>query len=60
MLLDQKEMAKGLTYLGFGDIQVSDDDNLYAYTTDITGFRQYTLHVKNLSTGAVQADLSSA
>ena len=58
VLLEQNEMAKGLTYLGFGDIQGIDDDNLYAYTTDNTSFRQYTLHVKNLSTGAVQADLS--
>ena len=58
VLLEQNTMAEGLTYLGFGDIQVSDDDNLYAYTTDITGFRQYTLHVKNLTTGAVQADLA--
>lgn len=58
VLLEQNAMAEGLTYLGFGDIQISDDDNLYAYTTDITGFRQYTLHVKNLTTDAVQADLA--
>lgn len=58
VLLEQNEMAEGSTYLGFGDIEVSDDDNLYAYTTDVTGFRQYTLHVKNLTTGAVQADLA--
>jgi len=58
VLLDQNEMAKGLTYLGLGDIQVSDDANLYAYTTDTTGFRQYTLHVKNLTSNAMQADLA--
>lgn len=58
VLLDQNAMAEGLTYLGFGDIQISDDDNLYAYTTDKTGFRQYTLHVKNLTTGALQENLA--
>lgn len=58
VLLDQNEMAKGLTYLGFGDIEVSDNANLYAYSTDTTGFRQYTLHVKDLATGAVQVDLA--
>lgn len=58
VLLDQNAMAEGLTYLGFGDITVSDDDNLYAYTTDVTGFRQYTLHVKDLTTGDVVADLA--
>ena len=58
VLLEQNAMAEGLTYLGFGDIQVSDNDNLYAYTTDQTGFRQYTLHVKDLTSGAVVADLA--
>jgi oligopeptidase B len=58
VLLDQNEMAKGLTYLGFGDIQVSDNDNLYAYTTDVTGFRQYTLHVKDLTSDEIVSDLA--
>ncbi|MCK5945015.1 MAG: S9 family peptidase [Planctomycetes bacterium] len=52
VLLDQNAMAEGLDYLGIGDIQVSDDDQLYAYTTDVTGFRQYGLHVRDLRTGA--------
>ena len=30
---------------------MSPDGNLLAYTTDETGFRQYTLHVKDLRTG---------
>ena len=46
VLLDQNEMAKGLDYLGIGDVQVSDGEGLLAFTTDVTGFRQYTLHVK--------------
>ena len=37
--------------MSVGASVVSDDGNLLAYTTDNTGFRQYTLHVKNLLTG---------
>jgi oligopeptidase B len=51
VMLDQNEMAKGLKFLGLGAAQVSDDGNLLAYSTDTTGFRQYTLHVKSLDTG---------
>ncbi len=58
VLLDQNAMAVGLTFLSFGDICVSDDDDRYAYTTDTTGFRQYTLNVKDLDTGAVQQGLA--
>ncbi len=59
VLLDQNAMAKGGAYLDIGDRQVSDDGFLLAYTTDATGFRQYTLHVKDLRTGEVRADLAS-
>jgi len=56
ILLDGNELAKGHTYLGLGGFQVSDDANLLAYTTDVTGFRQYSLHVKDLRTGETLAD----
>ena len=39
-----------------GRSSVSDDGNLLAYTTDITGFRDYTLQVKDLRTGALLPD----
>jgi oligopeptidase B len=35
---------------------VSDDGNLPAYSTDSTGFRQYTLHLKDLRTGKTLED----
>ena len=35
---------------------VSDDGNWLAYSTDTTGYRQYTLHVKDLRTGKVLAE----
>src|SRR6266851_3148385 len=56
ILLDANELAKGHTYLGMGAFQVSDDANLLAYTTDVTGFRQYSLHVKDLRTGETLPD----
>lgn len=49
--LDLNEMAKGLKYLGLGAYAVSDDGNYLAYSTDTTGYRQYTLQIKDLKTG---------
>jgi oligopeptidase B len=51
--LDLNEMAKGLKYLGLGAYAVSDDGNYLAYSTDTTGYRQYTLRIKDLRTGEV-------
>ena len=56
MLLDQNEMAKGFKYFAIGDFYVSDDGNLLAYTTDTTGYRQYTLQIKDLPTGKMLPD----
>src|SRR5438034_1021220 len=54
--LDLNEMAKGLKFLSLGAYSVSDDGNLLAYSTDTTGYRQYTLHFKDLRTGQVLPD----
>ena len=54
--LDVNELAKGQVFMSIGAYQVSDDGNLLAYTTDNTGFRQYTLAVKDLRTGKLLAD----
>ncbi len=56
LLLDQNEMAKGLKYFAIGSFDVSDDGNLLAFSTDSTGYRQYTLQVKDLRTGKMLAD----
>jgi oligopeptidase B len=50
VLLDVNEMAKGQKFMSVGDFEVNDRGDLLAYTTDNTGFRQYRLHVKNLTT----------
>ncbi len=56
VLLDSNELAAGNGFLALGAFAVSDDENLLAYTTDSTGFRQHTLHVKDLRTGETLAD----
>jgi oligopeptidase B len=56
VILDQNELAKGQAFMSLGAFTVSDDGNLLAYTTDNTGFRQYSLAVKDLRTGKTLAD----
>ncbi len=51
--LDLNELAKGLKFLSLGSYRVSDDGNLLAYSTDTTGYRQYTLVIKDLRTGTL-------
>jgi oligopeptidase B len=51
IILDQNELAKGQKFMSIGSFAPSDDGNLLAYSTDNTGYRQYTLHIKNLQTG---------
>jgi len=42
IVLDVNELAKGQKFMSLGAYDVSDDGNLLAYTTDNTGFRQFT------------------
>src|SRR6185369_9963292 len=53
VILDQNELAKGQKFMAVGTFVPSDDGNLLAYSTDNTGYRQYTLQVKDLRTGKV-------
>jgi oligopeptidase B len=48
ILLDLNILAEGHSFLGLGIFEVSDDNSLLAYATDTTGFRQYTLVIKDL------------
>ena len=63
-LLDLNELARGQPFLRLGLTAVTRDATRLAYTTDLTGGRDYTLHVKDLATGAVDpwsvAEVSSA
>jgi oligopeptidase B len=56
ILLDLNELATGHKFVGIEALVVSDDQNLLAYTIDYVGFRQYSLRVKDLRTGATLPD----
>ena len=56
VILDVNLLAEGQPFMQVGTLSVSPDGRLLAYTTDKTGFRQYTLAVKNLETGAMLPD----
>jgi oligopeptidase B len=56
VLLDQNEMAKGYKFYSIGAFEPSDDGNYLAFSTDTTGYRQYTLQIKDLKTGKVLPD----
>jgi oligopeptidase B len=51
IVIDVNELAKGHKFMSVGVFVPSDDGNLLAYSTDNTGYRQYTLQIKNLTTG---------
>ena len=52
VLLDLNELGKGRKFVGLGAFVVSDDQNLLAYTIDYVGYRQFSLEVKDLRSGA--------
>jgi oligopeptidase B len=51
VILDGNQLAEGLAFFAIGATDISDDGRWLAYTVDTTGFRQYTLHIKDLKTG---------
>jgi len=51
ILLDLNALAAGHQFLGLGSYQVSDDGQWLAYSVDTTGYREYTLQVRDLVTG---------
>ena len=51
IILDVNELAKGQKFMSVGSFAPSDEGDLLAYSTDNTGYRQYTLQIKNLRTG---------
>jgi oligopeptidase B len=55
VILDGNALAEGHSFMAIGDTDVTDDGRWLAYSVDHTGFRQYTLHIKDLVTGEVLA-----
>jgi oligopeptidase B len=56
VVLDQNQMAEGHKFFSIGEFDVSDDGNILAFSTDMTGYRQYTLQFKDLRTGKILPD----
>jgi len=53
VILDENVLAEGLKFFSLGALVVSDDGRYLAYTTDVTGFRDYTLYLKDLRDGVL-------
>lgn len=51
VILDVNQLAQGSKFYQIGAMAVSPNGNFLAYIYDNSGFRQYTLVVKNLQTG---------
>ena len=56
VLLDMNALAEGRPFLGLGAYEVSPNGRYLAYSLDETGFRDYTLQIKDLRTGRVLPD----
>ena len=56
VLLDINQMAQGKAFMTIAAFAVSPDGNMLAYSYDDTGFRQFTLAVKDLRTGQTLGD----
>ncbi|MFO0842548.1 MAG: S9 family peptidase [Gemmataceae bacterium] len=56
VMLDANELAKGHKFFSLGATAVSPDAEKVAYASDVTGFREYYLSVKDLKTGKLLED----
>jgi oligopeptidase B len=56
VILDVNLLAEGKKFTQVSALEVSPDGKMLAYTVDFTGFRQYTAHFKDLSTGKLLDD----
>jgi oligopeptidase B len=56
VMFDVPQMAKGHDFFSVGQVAVSRNNELAAFTEDTVGRRQYTVRVKNLKTGKVLPD----
>jgi oligopeptidase B len=56
IILEMNTLAEGHEFFSLGAFAVSPDANLLAYSTDVTGFREFTLYVKDLRSGEMLAE----
>ncbi len=56
VLLDGNALAEGKSYFRVGVFDISDDDQVLAYSIDNDGSERYTMFFKNLATGAISSE----
>ncbi len=56
VLLDGNAMAKGEKYFSIGGFEISDNEEIMAFGTDVISRRNYVLQFKNLKTGEIYPD----
>jgi oligopeptidase B len=56
VILDGNLLVEGHPFFAIGATDITGDGRWLAYTADTTGFRQYTLHIKDLETGETLPD----
>ncbi|HEX2617997.1 MAG TPA: oligopeptidase B, partial [Flavobacteriales bacterium] len=50
-IVDENVLAKGHSFFDLGDLEISPDNGLMAYSVDTVGRRQYTVYFRDLRTG---------
>ncbi len=53
LLLDLNKLAEGHSFFSVESFEVSEDNRYLAYSTDTTGYRQYTLYFKDLHANTI-------
>lgn len=56
IILDENALAEGHEFFDLGDLEISTNEELMAYTVDYKGAEKYALQVKNLQTGELHVD----
>jgi oligopeptidase B len=56
VLLDMNALAEGRAFLGLGVYEVSPDGRYLVFSLDETGFRDYTLQIKDLRSGKLLSE----
>ena len=56
VILDVNELAAGKEFMDVGAMEVSDDGDLLLFSTDDSGYRQYSMQVKDLRSGEILPD----
>lgn len=56
ILIDANQMAEGKAYFSLGAYEISDNNEIMAYSIDEVSRRIYTIYFKNLKTGEMYSD----